>query len=123
MNVRGDGLCLLASFTLALGACAGEGSRSPADAATAPPVDAGSLAAPDAPDAAEDAASDVTVPDLVSQPLPPDISPPRRIVAGTAQLVGAGTSACTNQVPASGNGDRWCAFKRPGADGRSTELW
>jgi hypothetical protein len=46
--------------------------------------------------------------------LPPPMSGPgsRLVVPGSSFLVGSGTSSCTNQVPASGNGDRWCAFAR-----------
>lgn len=61
--------------------------------------------------------------DLVAQPLPADIAPPKRIVAGDVRLVGAGTSSCSNQVPASGNGDRWCAFSRAVANSTDIELW
>jgi hypothetical protein len=44
-----------------------------------------------------------------------------KLVSGRARLVGAGTSSCTNQVPAPG--DRWCAFFRDGANLGRTDLW
>ncbi len=47
----------------------------------------------------------------------------KRIVPGRARLVGGGLSSCSNQVPASGNGDRWCAYSQPGASLGATELW
>jgi hypothetical protein len=45
----------------------------------------------------------------------------KRLVAGAARLVGQPQSACSHQVPASLNGDRWCAFSR--VAGENTELW
>jgi hypothetical protein len=39
------------------------------------------------------------------------------------QLAGAGETSCTNQATPSANGDRWCAFRRPGTAPKSTELW
>jgi hypothetical protein len=51
----------------------------------------------------------------------PDI---KRIVAPTKELfglAGSGESACSHQVPASGPGDRWCAFYQ--VDATSAELW
>jgi hypothetical protein len=62
------------------------------------------------------------LPDLGSVPLPDTLAPPVRIVPGDLQLVGDGASACTHQFPPSGNGDRWCAFKRAVASD-ATEMW
>jgi hypothetical protein len=68
-----------------------------------------------------------TLDDLISQPLPAGVAAPKLIVPGDARLVGWIGSACTSGVPASGNGDRWCGFRRPAgpADSGSpdTELW
>ena len=63
-----------------------------------------------------------TLPDLGSTALPPGVAPARHIVTGQVVLAGDGLSACTHQSPPSGNGDRWCAFKRP-VTGAGTELW
>src|SRR5205085_2342402 len=55
-------------------------------------------------------------------PLPPGVAPAHRILGPDATLTGGGEGTCSHQVPASGNGDRWCVFTRPGNDARS-ELW
>jgi hypothetical protein len=55
-------------------------------------------------------------------PLPVGVSPPRRFLPPKAQLVGQGFSSCSHHEPASGDGDRWCAFMTPGANG-ATDLW
>jgi hypothetical protein len=43
------------------------------------------------------------------------------LLSGRARLVGERTSACSNQVPATG--DRWCAFSVPSRVLGRTELW
>ena len=127
MKTRSATPSFLISCLLALAACSDGGTSPVTDSAAGSLADAGhvdALGADATADAIEDAAaSDVSSPDLASQPLPADVAPAKRIVPGSAQLVGAGVSACTNQVPPTGKGDRWCAFKRPGGDGKRTELW
>jgi hypothetical protein len=117
---------------LALAACDGE---------LLPPLVEGGAPLPDAsvdaptlepPDAAVDASVSVDAPrdagerpdvwlDLAVAPLPSGVPAPRLIVPGPARLIGDAARACTHQVPPSGNGDRWCGFKRAVASG--TELW
>jgi hypothetical protein len=46
-----------------------------------------------------------------------------RLVGGRARLVGQLANACSNEVPASGNGHRWCAFSLPARIIGKTELW
>jgi hypothetical protein len=85
-------------------------------------IDAGDAPVASRPDA--DPTPDVhEIEDIVGQPLPPGVPPPKRIVPGTARLIGWTGSACTSQIPASGNGDRWCGFRRPIAGTDDTELW
>jgi hypothetical protein len=60
--------------------------------------------------------------DLASAPLPPGVMPPVRLAAAGALLIGDRVTACSHQVPASGDGHRWCAFRRATAAGDS-ELW
>jgi hypothetical protein len=48
---------------------------------------------------------------------------PRRILDGRAVLTGTAGTTCSHQEPASGNQDRWCAFRLPGAAPDTTELW
>ena len=125
-------LAMAATALLAAG-CGGTSARpSPGDsgapvefdgpAAYAPvadaPVDVQSQPAPDARPPREAAPAE-----LPSAPLPPDVPPPIRVLDGEARLVGAGITSCTNQDPPSGNGDRWCAFKRADANATHTELW
>ena len=55
-------------------------------------------------------------------PLPPGVTPARRILAPGDSLTGGGEGTCSHQIPAADNGDRWCVFTRPGNEGRS-ELW
>jgi hypothetical protein len=96
-----------------LGAC-GDGSgaaRGPVDAAAS--ADLG-LAA--------DAEADGGRPPPTGLPLPVGVAAPRRFLPANAQLTGQGFSSCSYQQPASGDGDRWCAFMVPGAS-PSTELW
>jgi hypothetical protein len=94
----------------------------------------GASAAGDAPapelDASRDAASprDVlavadTRPAPSGQPLPPGLSPARRLFDAQASLTGEGQSSCSHQQPPSGDGHRWCAFARPAAGGSAYELW
>jgi hypothetical protein len=45
------------------------------------------------------------------------------VIKGAARLVGSHFSACSNAVPASGNGDRWCAFSVPNRQIGFTDLW
>ena len=60
-------------------------------------------------------------------PTPPDAPPiggeAKLLVPGRARLVGTHLTACTNAVPASGNGDRWCAFTLPNRQIGLTDLW
>jgi len=125
--------CLPLALCLALAACDGELPLAAIDAAV--PDDATSdVPAPEPqPDAAVDANLSVDAPardagprpdvwlDLASAPLPAGVPGPRLIVPGPARLVGDAARACTHQAAPSGNGDRWCGFKRAGAAG--TELW
>lgn len=56
--------------------------------------------------------------------LPPPAPPnpeSARVVPGRARLVGTHQSACSNQVPATG--DRWCAFSLPNQTIGYTDLW
>ena len=55
--------------------------------------------------------------DLPVAALPAELSP-KQIVAAGAALAGDGTSSCTAEP-----GDRWCAFRKPGVTGNTTELW
>jgi hypothetical protein len=61
--------------------------------------------------------------------LPPALDGPvvaanaRLLVPGRARLVGTHLTACSNAVPASGNGDRWCAFSLPNRQIGLTDLW
>jgi hypothetical protein len=114
-------------------ACGGAARRPAVDLAGAP--DAGlDVAPPEERDAAEaagpsgepdaDPTPDVhEIEDLSEQPLPAGIAAPKRIVPGDVRLIGWTQSACTNQIPASGNGDRWCGFTRAVAGTTDTELW
>ena len=103
-----------------------DGARGEAPSPIGDPYDAGGPDQSVAIDAAEEKDAgerpDVSV-DLVSAPLPATVAPPRLMVPGPARLIGDGPRACTNQVPPSGNGDRWCGFKRPAAGAGGTELW
>ena len=101
----------------------GDGPEADAPAGIADPVDAGEpdrSVAIDAPKPDTRSRPDLSL-DLVSASLPPSLAPPRLMVPGPARLIGDAARACTHQVPPSGNGDRWCGFKRPTAAG--TELW
>jgi hypothetical protein len=61
---------------------------------------------------------------LPDAPLPPSPGPDVTVlVPGPARLVGTHLSACSNAVPASGNGDRWCAFTLPNRQIGFTDLW
>src|SRR4051812_5459561 len=61
---------------------------------------------------------------LPDAPPPPPPNPESvLIVPGRARLVGTHFTACTNAVPASGNGDRWCAFSLPNKQIGLTDLW
>ena len=51
--------------------------------------------------------------------LPPDGT--RRLVSGSAALIGSGSDSCTNQSGATG--DRWCAFLVPSQTAGRFELW
>ncbi len=72
---------------------------------------------------------DVRRPDAIAFDLRPDRPPPplnmnaRLLMKGRAELVGGGLSSCSNQAPASGNGDRWCGFSLPAAKLGDAELW
>jgi hypothetical protein len=56
-------------------------------------------------------------------PPPPPNMDSVLIVPGRARLVGTHFTACSNAVPASANGDRWCAFTLPNAQIGLTDLW
>ena len=56
-------------------------------------------------------------------PAPPPAPTAHLVVPGRARLVGTHFTACTNAVPASGNGDRWCAFSLPNRQIGLTDLW
>lgn len=90
---------------------------------------AADLAAP-SPDATEgiDLAEDVRTRSdasrtILQAALPASVAPPRRLLPGDVRLIGSGTSSCSHQDRASGNGDRWCAFKRAAPGSSATELW
>jgi hypothetical protein len=55
-------------------------------------------------------------------PLPVGVAPARLLLDARATLTGEGRYACSHQEPASGDSERWCAFRRP-HDGGGTELW
>ena len=102
----------------AITAC--EGSHAPAGAGTDAAAGAGDAGASDAP-----GGGDISPPGRAPRtgaPLPPGVAPARRILAPNAALTGGGEGSCSHQLPASGNGDRWCVFTRPGP-GAQTELW
>jgi hypothetical protein len=56
-------------------------------------------------------------------PAPPPNMEAKPLVPGRSRLVGTHFSACTNAVPASGTGDRWCAFTLPNRQIGFTDLW
>src|SRR6185295_6044429 len=56
-------------------------------------------------------------------PIPDGMAPPRRLLEPGDTLTGGGRSSCSHQQPASGNGDRWCAFWRKGATPPAADLW
>jgi hypothetical protein len=61
---------------------------------------------------------------LPDAPPPPPPNPDSvLIVPGRARLVGTHFTACSNAVPASGTGDRWCAFTLPNKQIGLTDLW
>ncbi len=64
---------------------------------------------------------DIVRPDLPPPPMPGPDS--KLLVPGRATILGTHQSACSNQVPASDNGDRWCAFSLPGRSLGKTDLW
>jgi hypothetical protein len=139
MDWRRITLCIVLSGGLGVAACDGSlpparvdagalgpaiGDETPWPDAAAYALDGGAEDAPPFEEREPDARWRSDAPrDLISAPLPADVPPPARIVAGKARLVGVGATACSSQEPPSGNGDRWCAFRRPGADGLGTELW
>jgi hypothetical protein len=45
------------------------------------------------------------------------------MVPGPVRLIGDAVRACTHQAAPTGNGDRWCGFRRAAAAGTGTELW
>jgi hypothetical protein len=54
----------------------------------------------------------------------PVVRPAVRLFGDQAVVTGDGGSGCTHQVPASGNGDRWCAIAKPSRNAPAlTELW
>jgi hypothetical protein len=61
---------------------------------------------------------------LPDAPPPPPPTPDAvLLVPGRARLVGTHGSACSNAVPVTGNGDRWCAFTLPNRQIGFTDLW
>jgi hypothetical protein len=61
---------------------------------------------------------------LPDAPPPPPANPMSKlIVPGRARLVGTHFTSCTNAVPASAGGDRWCAFTLPNKQIGLTDLW
>ena len=90
-------------------------------------------------DASSEVAPDASSPGLpldgpvVDAAVPPDVifpealplTPPelRRFLEPPARLTGQGSTTCSHQRPASGNGDRFCVFMKPGAAPERTELW
>lgn len=66
-------------------------------------------------------AADQSDPD--ASPLPADARQPIRILPSSALVLGNGESACTHQVPPSGDGDRWCVFAVAELGARVGELW
>jgi hypothetical protein len=102
-------------------ACGSSGAR--ADAAPdgdAPEVETETDGS-DADDATVDGADGGDAPSGI--PLPADVAPPVLLFGGETTLTGAGRTACSHQETASGGGDRWCAFRRKGAQAGSVELW
>jgi hypothetical protein len=75
---------------------------------------------PDAP-TVEVAEAGATAPE--ARPLPPDARPPVRLLTPPARLAGNGATACTHQVPPSGDGHRWCAFSLAADGSLVGELW
>jgi hypothetical protein len=73
------------------------------EAADAPPADAD--ARPEAADASPEAE-----PISAGRALPAGVHPAVRFFDASAILVGNDVSACTHQIPASGDGHRWCGF-------------
>jgi hypothetical protein len=72
------------------------------------------------------AAGTTVTPDAGSDaPIPPPTpaASSKLIIKGSVELIGTGTDSCTNQIPPSGNGDRWCAFARASAILGASELW
>jgi hypothetical protein len=69
-----------------------------------------------------DAASNFPTVPRAGRALPSDVRPPARFADASALLVGNGRDACTHQTPASGDGDRWCAFTL-GRAGGLADLW
>jgi hypothetical protein len=117
---------VLACAALLAGASSGCGSAAPAPA-DAGPADAGPADSAAADVARADAAADraEAASDAVWRSgvaLPAGVAPPRRILDGRWKLTGGGTNSCSHQEPASGDGDRWCAFSVAGAGG-AAELW
>jgi hypothetical protein len=63
------------------------------------------------------------IPAPTARPLPAGVRPPVRILPASGLLLGNGPTACTNQVPASGDGDRWCVFAVGEVGALNGELW
>jgi hypothetical protein len=105
-------------------ACASSPTAKPGDGGPDAPTDRGPDGGGDDVPAAPDAPADVPGAEVTpfGVPLPSDVAPPLRLLDAPSELTGAGRSSCSHQEPASGNGDRWCSFRRPHAGG-GTELW
>jgi hypothetical protein len=62
--------------------------------------------------------------DAAPLPPPPAANAMSKVLAGgRARMVGSIVDVCSNQVPASGNGDRWCALTLPDRVIGRTDLW
>jgi hypothetical protein len=59
----------------------------------------------------------------VLPPAPPPNTESKVLAGGRARMVGSLVDVCSNATPASGNGDRWCAFTLPNKVIGQTELW
>src|SRR4051812_36245633 len=100
--------------TLSLQACASEPGPSraeagPPDAASDAPADVSTDARDDELGAGADAAFD-TRPMASGLPLPPGVTPARRILDASATLTGDGFTSCSHGRGATASAAHWCAF-------------
>jgi hypothetical protein len=106
---------------LALAACNGSAATT---------VDGGAGERPVSGTSEAGAIRDTRTLDLVAPEAPPPLPPApapnmmsKTVADGRARMVGFIDDTCSNQVPASGNGDRWCAFTLPDKQIGKTDLW